>query len=96
MNVTFTYRHTDSSDALEARMRGHLDKLAKSLSAATDIHCVFTVEGYRNTVEINIVGGPLELSAHDAKDDMYKAIDSAAAKLERQVRKQREKSLSHS
>ena len=96
MNVIYTYRHTDSSDALEARMDTHLEKMEKLMPASVDVHCIFTVEGHRNIVEINVRGSHLDASAHDAKDDMYKAIDSAASKLDRQVRKHKEKIASHS
>lgn len=96
MNITFTFRHTDSSEALESRVRGHLEKMEKILPPAVDVHCILSVEGYRNIVELNVRGSHTDVAAHDAKDDMYKAIDSAAHKLERQLHKLREKQTSHS
>jgi ribosomal subunit interface protein len=91
MNVTYTYRHTHSSKSLEERMSGHLVKLEKFVPSSVDVHCIFSVEGHRNTVELNVRGAHYDLAAHDTSDDMYKAIDSAAHKLERQMHKVKER-----
>lgn len=91
MNITYTYRHTESSTAMEERLSGHLHKMDKYLPQKVDIHCIFTVDGHRNIVELNVKGSHIEASAHDSKEDMYKAIDSAWAKLEKQIIRLKEK-----
>lgn len=95
MNITYTYRNLDSSDAIEATLKKHLDKIKKFINGSSDVHCIMTVEGYRNEVELVLTGSGFDCSAHDSSDDMYKAATNAALRLEKQVHKQKEKVRSH-
>ncbi len=95
MNITYTYRHTDSSEALEAKVKTHLDKISRYVPESVDVHCIFSVEGYRHTVELNTRGSHLDIAAHDTQDDMYKALDGALSRLEAQARKHKEKVKGH-
>lgn len=95
MNITFTYRHLDSSQALETRLREQLAKLGSMLPPKIDVHCIMAVEGHRNLVELNLTGSHLDLSAHESTDDMYKSLDAAIKHLEEQIKKHKEKLTRH-
>ena len=95
MNLTFTYRHLDSSLALETRLREQMAKIGSMLPPKVDVHCIMSVEGHRNIAEINLTGSHLDLSAHESTDDMYKSLDAAVKHLERQIKKQKDKQARH-
>jgi putative sigma-54 modulation protein len=61
----------------------------------TDIHCVLTVEKLRHRAEatVNIAGG--RLFADATEEDMYAAIDGLVDKLDRQIRRHKEKITDH-
>ena len=95
MNFTFTYRNLESSSALESAVKDGLIKTRKVINSAIDVHCVFTVEGYRHEVELTVRGAGRDFVAHDSSDDMYKAASGATNKLEKQIFKHFDKVRSH-
>jgi len=60
-----------------------------------DAHCILTVEKLRHKAEatVNVNGGKIYADA--TEEDMYAAIDGLADKLERRVRKYKEKLVDH-
>jgi putative sigma-54 modulation protein len=61
----------------------------------TDIHCVLTVEKLQHKAEatIHLSGGTIH--ADSIEPDMYAAIDMLIDKLDRQVKKHKEKLTDH-
>ncbi|MDP6616684.1 MAG: ribosome-associated translation inhibitor RaiA, partial [Gammaproteobacteria bacterium] len=62
---------------------------------ATDIHCILTVEKLEHKAEATLNVSGSTLHAHSVEGDMYAAIDSLTDKLDRQVRKYKEKLTDH-
>ena len=52
---------------------------------------VLSVEKFRHIAEINLTGDRLNINGREETDDMYSAIDIAVAKLEAQIKKNKEK-----
>ena len=61
----------------------------------SDVHCILTVEKLRHKAEakVNVNGGTIY--AEETEEDMYAAIDGLVDKLDRQVRKHKEKLVDH-
>jgi putative sigma-54 modulation protein len=95
MQYSVTGHHVDVSPAMRDYVEQKLGKLERHFDHLTDIHCILTVEKLRHKAEatVHLTGGTLHASAEN--DDMYAAIDSLVDKLDRQVKKHKEKLSNH-
>lgn len=86
MNISITFRHMDSSDAIKRYARSKLAKLQRFLRQPMSGKITVSIDRLRHVVEARISSGGEHLEAHDSSDDMYAAIDLVMDKLERQIR----------
>lgn len=98
MQLSTTFRHMDASQAVREYSEEKLEKIRKYFhKEPIAAHAVFTVErGFNHVVEINItLPSGLVINAKETSEDMYSSIDLAVARIERQVRKWKEKIRDH-
>ena len=95
MQLSVTFRHMEPSDKLKEYGHDKLARLEKYLDAVIDAELVLTVEKFRHRAEALIVSNGIKIKAEEETDDMYAAIDMVADKLERQIKRQREKMKAH-
>jgi putative sigma-54 modulation protein len=95
MQLNLTGHHVDITPALRDYIQGKLERLERHFDHVTDVHCILTIEKLRHKAEarVNVSGGTLFADA--VEDDMYAAIDSLVDKLDRQVKKYKEKITDH-
>jgi putative sigma-54 modulation protein len=95
MQLTITGHHIDVSPALRDYVDTKLTRLVRHFDNLTDIHCVLTVEKLLHKAEatIKLSGGTIHADAVD--QNMYAAIDDLVDKLDRQVKKHKEKITDH-
>jgi putative sigma-54 modulation protein len=72
-----------------------LDKIERHFDLVSDVHCILTVEKLRHKAEATVNVNGAKIYADATEGDMYAAIDGLADKLERQVRKHKEKLVDH-
>jgi putative sigma-54 modulation protein len=68
-----------------------LDRFDKFLDNPAEANVVLSVEKFRHTAEINLAGDRLTIIGKEETDDMYSAIDMALDKLEKQIKKSKQK-----
>ncbi len=96
MQVSVTFRHMDPTDALKAFAADKVEKIEKFVHAPTDAHVVLSVEKYMHKADITIkANNGMLMRGQEKSEDMYASIDRAMAKIERQVRRYRDKLHSH-
>lgn len=95
MQIDITGHHVDVTDALRAHVEDKLSKLERHCARISLIHVVLIVEKDRQRAEASCHMGHHDLFAMDEQDDMYKAIDKLALKLDRQLLRYRQKDTSH-
>ncbi|MBI5599319.1 MAG: ribosome-associated translation inhibitor RaiA [Deltaproteobacteria bacterium] len=95
MQVSVTFRHMDSSEALKNYAGQKSERLGKYLVSPAEVHWVLSVEKIRHIAEATIVAKNLSIKAKTSTQEMYSAIDMALDKLEKQVRKHKEKVKNH-
>lgn len=96
MHVTVTFRHMDSSDALKDYAEEKSARLARFLVEPIEFHWVLSVEKkIRHVADVSVVAGGITSKAQEETQDMYSAIDLALDKLEKQVKKHKEKVKDH-
>jgi len=91
MQTSVTFKNLDSSDHLKSYVADKLDRLDKYLDNPAEASVVLTVEKFRHTAEINIAGDRLSINGKEETNDMYSAIDMALDKLEKQIKKSKQK-----
>lgn len=97
MHYNVTFRHMEATDALKDYAREKIDRIRKYFPDPISAHVVFSTErGYQHVVDVNIIlHNGITLKGTESTEDMYSSIDLVVAKIERQVRKYKEKIQSH-
>ena len=91
MNISSTARHYDLAPALKDYAEEKVLNLKKYFDHIVTAHVIFSLEKYRHKVEITLhVNGKDFVSAEES-DDMYMSVDRSVEKLERQLRRHKEK-----
>lgn len=95
MHPTITGHHIEVTPALRDRVATKMEKLKRHFDHVTDIHVVLTVEKQRHEAEATVNVSGAKLYASSVQDDMYAAIDGLIDKLDRQIKKHKEKLSNH-
>ena len=95
MRINVTGHHVDITDPLRNYVSEKFERLERHFDHVTDVHVVLSVEKLRQTAEatMHISGG--KLFADSTEEDMYAAIDGLTDKLDRQLKKHKEKLTDH-
>lgn len=95
MQINLTGRHVDITPALRDYVLAKFEKLERHFDNMTNVHVILTVEKERRIAEatVHVNGGNLFADAQS--EDMYAAIDGLVDKLDRQVKKHKEKTSDH-
>lgn len=95
MQLMTTFRHMEPSEALKAYVEEKLERLNKYIDEPITAQVYFTVEKFRHIVEIVITGRGITTKASEATNDMYAAVDMVLDKIERQLKRYKEKLKDH-
>ena len=95
MQLNVSGHHVEITDSLRGYVESKIDKIERHFDLVSDIHCILTVEKLRHKAEatVNVNGGTIY--ADNTEEDMYAAIDGLVDKLDRRVRKYKEKLVDH-
>lgn len=86
----------EQSDALKAYAEEKLERVVKYIDEPINVQVYFAVEKkIRHIVEIVITARGISTKASDATNDMYAAIDAVIDKIERQLKRYKEKIKAH-
>jgi putative sigma-54 modulation protein len=95
MQTSVTFKNIDPSDNLKSYVSDKLDRFDKFLDNPAEANVVLAVEKFRHIAEINISGDRLSIIGKEETVDMYSAIDMVLDKLEKQIKKNKEKIREH-
>lgn len=95
MQLNVTGHHVDVTPPLKDYVEKKLDRIVRHSDRVIDVHCILTVEKLRHKAEatVQLAGGSIYADA--VEEDMYAAIDALADKLDRRVKKHKEKQSDH-
>jgi len=95
MEITVTFRHIDASESLKAYAEEKMSKMDKYFDFPVEAHIVLAVEKFRRSADVTLnVNGTLIKGVVET-EDMYSAIDQVMDKIEKQVKRNREKIRDH-
>ena len=95
MQVNITFRHLDPTEALKTHVRDRVAHVQKYVDRPSEAHAVLHVENLDHHAEITVKAGRFLLRGTARSQDMYASIDAAADKIERQLKKHKEKLYNH-
>jgi putative sigma-54 modulation protein len=96
MQTQFVFRHMDSSDAVRNYAEERLTKIKRYFSDPLKVSCVFSVEKINHIAQFDVtLRNGLTLHSSEQTESMYSSIDLALAKMERQVRRYKDRITNH-
>lgn len=91
MNLIIRSRHFDVTDSIEEYIRKKMEKLNKYFDQIMDANATLSAEKNRQIFEVTLQAKKAIIRAEEDSDDMYTSIDRVVEKLERQIKKYKEK-----
>lgn len=95
MNLNISGHHVDLTDALHGYVRTKLQRVERHFDHVIDAEVVLEVEKLRHKAEATLHLSGTTLHAEAVEADMYAAIDVMTDRLDRQIRKFKEKLTDH-
>jgi putative sigma-54 modulation protein len=93
VKISVTFRHTDPTEALKRYAEDKIHRIGKYFSKPLDAHVVLSVDSKeRQLAEVELRTPGTIIHRKEETEDLYAAIDLVMDKVERQVKKQKEKS----
>jgi putative sigma-54 modulation protein len=91
MQLNVTGHHVEVTASLRGYVAKKLQRIDRHFDRVIDVHCVLTVEKLRQKAEATLHVSGNAIHARATEEDMYAAIDLLADKLDRSIKKHKEK-----
>ncbi|MGH8121083.1 MAG: ribosome hibernation-promoting factor, HPF/YfiA family [Gammaproteobacteria bacterium] len=95
MQISVTGHHVDITRALRAYVESKFERLERHFDHMTNVHVILSIQKERRKAEATIHVSRGNLFADIEHEDMYAAIDGLVDKLDRQLKKHKEKQVRH-
>jgi putative sigma-54 modulation protein len=95
MQLNLSGHHIDITPALRTYVSTKMERLERHFDNVTNIHVILSVEKLIQKAEANLHVSGANLFANAEHEDMYAAIDALVDKLDRQIKKHKEKIKDH-
>ena len=95
MKISVTFRNGEGENWQKVYAEERIQKLNKYLDAPAEAHIIVSMEKFRNVTEINLSSNGWNINAKEEAKDMHMALDNCIEKIEKQLKKQREKVREH-
>lgn len=91
MQIQVTFRHVEASEAVKEYARDKVGKLQKYLDGPVEAAVTLSVEKHRHEADVNLIASGMKIHGRETTGDLYSAIDLVMDKLEKQIRRYRDK-----
>ena len=96
MQIAVTFRHMETSLPVRAYVEEKLARVKKYIDEPIDAQATLSVEKkIRHRAEISLVAKGITIKGSEETNDMYAAIDNVVDKIERQLKRYKEKIKEH-
>ena len=95
MQLDLSGHHVEVTQAMRSYVEKRFERITRHFDQVIDVHCVLTVEKLRHKAEATLMLRGNKIYADATEPNMYAAIDALADKLDRCVRKHKEKTSDH-
>ena len=91
MKITVTGRKIEITDGIRDHLEKKMSKTIHELDDDVDVHVALAVEKHRHFAEITIKAPGFSIHSEEETNDLYNAMDNALVKIERQLRKHKDR-----
>jgi putative sigma-54 modulation protein len=95
MQINVTGHHVEVTPALRAYVTEKLQRISRHFDHVISINVILNVERHQKEAEATVLAAGRSLFANSSDKDMYAAIDGLADKLDRQVRRLKDRLTRH-
>jgi len=95
MQIDITGHHVDITEPLRDYVMNKMERIERHFDIISKAHVILSVEKLRQKAEADLSIKGSKVYAEAIDEDMYAAIDSLIDKLDRQVKKHKEKLTDH-
>jgi len=95
MKISVTFRNGEGENWQKVYVEEKMQKLKKYLDAPAEAHIIVSIEKFRNVTDINLSSKGWNINAKEEDKDMRVALDRCVSKIEKQLKKQKEKIRQH-
>lgn len=95
MQINLTGHHVEITDSLRNYVNEKMEKLERHFDKVSNTHVILSIEKNAHKAEATVHMSGNDIFAESQEPDMYAAIDSLVGKLDRQVKKHKEKITNH-
>ncbi len=96
MDIAVTFRHLEPNDALREYAQEKISRIEKYSSTISEAHAILSIEKRSHIAEVIVNVNKAQITAKEiSEDNMCSAIDLVMDKIERQVKKHKDKLTSH-
>jgi len=95
MKIIVNGRHLDVTPALKTYAEEKIRKFERYLSNITEAVVTLSIEKYRHKAEVLLKANGVMIQAEGVTGEIYSAVDEVVEKLEKQVKRYKEKLISH-
>ena len=95
MQINVSGQHIEVTKSMRDYVTSKMERLERHFDQVTNVHAVLSVEKQRQMAEATIHINGATVFANAENEDMYAAIDALVDKLDRQIKKYKEKRSDH-
>ena len=95
MQIDITGHHVEVTPALRAYVTEKMQKLTRHFDQVSSIHVILNVEKLQQQAEATVKAAGRTIFAAETAMDMYASIDGLIDKLDRQVRRYKDRITDH-
>jgi len=95
MQLDLSGHHVEVTESLRAYVLKKFERISRHFEQLIDVHCVLTVERFGHKAEATLTLRGNKIYADATEANMYASIDALTDKLDRRVKKHKEKSSDH-
>jgi len=91
MQISLTFRNMEGEDWLKDHVSKKIQRLKKYIDKPVETSVILSVEKFRNVAEVKLLGKGVNIVGKEEAKDMITAVDEVVDKIERQLKKHKEK-----
>lgn len=95
MQINVTGRHVDITPALRDYVNDKMQRISRHFDHVISMNVILSVEKHQNEAEATLLAAGKSVFANAFDADMYAAIDSLVDKLDKQVRRYKDRLRNH-
>ncbi len=95
MQLTITGHQLEVTDSIRTYIETKFDRIKRHFDQVLNAHVIINVEKLRHKSEATMHIGGKDFFAESTEDNLYKSIDLLVDKLDKQIRRHKDKTSNH-